>query len=95
MTINILELLRIELFICLIVLVIVFIVVGIKLIKTLSRIDKTLDDVNSKMNRIDKAFDVMGKHANFVDSISDKIISAITMLLKKIIDKRKGNDSDE
>lgn len=95
MTINVEEFLKLELFILLIVLVIVFIVVGIRLIKTLSKVDQTLDDLNNKLNRVDGAFNVVGRTADYVDSISDKIVQAVLSIIGKLINKKKGNDLDE
>lgn len=95
MTISVEEFLKLELFILLIVLVIVFIVVGIRLIKTLSKVDQTLDDLNNKLNRVDGAFNVVGRTADYVDSISDKIVQAVLSIIGKLINKKKGNDLDE
>lgn len=95
MTISVEEFLKLELFILLIVLVIVFIVLGIRLIKTLSKVDQTLDDLNSKLNRVDGAFNVVGRTADYVDSISDKIVQTVVSIIGKLINRKKGNDLDE
>ncbi len=95
MTINILQLLEIELYIALIVLVCVFIVLGIKLIKSLSKVNKTLDEVNIKMNQMNGVFNVLDKTGSFADEVSNKIIMAITNLIGRFINKKKGNDNNE
>lgn len=86
---------KIELYVLLIILVIVLIIIGIRFIITLNKIDKTIDNVNDKLNRVDGAFDVVGKTADFVDGISNNIINAIMGVLGKFINKKKGHDEDE
>lgn len=95
MTINILDLLQIELYVVLIVLIIVLIIAGIKLIKTLSKIDCTIDEVNEKLTKVDGVFNVVEKTGTFVDKISDKAIMLLSSLIGKFINKKKGNDDYE
>lgn len=95
MTIDILDFLQVELYIVLIVLIIILVILGIKLIRTLSKVDKTIDNINDKLDRVDGAFNVVGKTADYVDSISDKLANLIINLLGKFISKKKGNDFDE
>lgn len=94
MTINIIDFLKIELYISLIVLVIVFIILGIKLIKTFTKFDGLLNDINDKMNRVDSAFEIVGKTADYIDSISNSISNVVLKLVRKFL-KKKGNDTSE
>lgn len=95
MTIDMLEFLKIELYIVLIVLIIILVILGIKLIKTLSKVDKVIDDVNDKLDKVDGAFNVVGKTADYVDSVSDKLANFVITLVGRFINKKKGNDFDE
>lgn len=95
MTINILELLKIELYVALIVLVIALIIYVIKLLRTLKKFDQTLDEVNMKMEQMNGVFNIVEKTGSFADEVSNKIIIAITNLIGRFIDKKKGNDCDE
>ena len=95
MMIDVNEFLAILLYIVLIILVIVFIVLGIKLMKTLSKVDKVIDDVNGKMTKVDGIFDIIDRTTDYASSISDKIISGITSFVSILFKKKKGNDEDE
>ena len=95
MTVDLNELLGLVLYISCIILVIVFIVLGIKLIKTLKKVDNVIDDVNGKMSKVDGVFDIIDKTTDYASSISDKIISGISNFVNALIRKRKGNDEDE
>lgn len=95
MTINILELLKIELYVALIILAIVLIVFVIKMIKSLNKFDQTLDLINTKLNQMNGVFNIVEKTGSFADEVSNKIIMAITNLIGRFIDRKKGNDCDE
>lgn len=95
MMVDLNELLIVFLYISCIILVIVFIVLGIKLIKTLKKVDNVIDDVNGKMSKVDGVFDIIDKTTDYASSISDKIIGAISGFINVLLRKKKGNDEDE
>ena len=95
MVIDFNEFLLMLLYITLIVLVIIFIVVGIKLIKTLSKVDRVMEDVNNKMSKLNGVFEIVDKTTDYATSISDKIINAISGFVSGLLKKKKGNDDDE
>lgn len=95
MVINLNELLMIILLLLVIVLVTIFIVLGIKLIKTLKKVDNVIEDVNEKMNKVDGVFDIIDKTTDYAATISDKIVSGITNFVAMLFKKKKGNDNDE
>lgn len=95
MMIDLTEFLTIVLYLCLTILVIILIVLGIKLIKTLGKVDNVIDDVNSKMNKVDGVFNIIDKTTDYASSISDKIVMGISNAINGLLRKKKGNDDDE
>lgn len=95
MTINILELLKIELYVALIILAIVLIIFVIKMIKSLRKFDQTFDLINTKLNQMNGVFNIVEKTGSFADEVSNQIIMAITNLIGRFIERKKGNDCDE
>ena len=95
MTINISDFLLAQLFIALIVLVVVLIVFVIKSIGLISKVEKTMDDVNDKLSQTSGLFNIAEKTGDFVDGVSDKIVVAITNLIGRFVNRKKGNDIDE
>jgi len=95
MLVNLNELLYVVLFLLLIILVIILIVFGIKLIKTLKKVDNVIDDVNIKMNKVNGVFEIIDKTADYASTISDKIIGSISKFVNMLLKKKKGNDEDE
>lgn len=95
MTIDLNCVLPTLLYICLIVLVIIFIVIGIKLIKVLNRADEVLDSVNKKMDQVDGVFEIIDKTTGYANHISDRIIDTIASFIGNIFRKKKGRIDDE
>ena len=95
MLVNLNELLTLILFVLLIVLVIIFIALGIKLIRTLKKVDEVIDDVNGKMNKVNGVFEIIDRTTDYASSISDKIINALSNFVSVLFRKKKGNDDDE
>ena len=95
MTIDFKEFLFIDLIIALLTLVIIFIIVGIKLIKTLSKFDKTLDVIEDKLTKTDGVLNIVEKTGSFANEISDKAVLLASNLISKFIKRKKGIDEDE
>lgn len=95
MIISLNELLQIVLYTTLITLVIILIILGIKLIGTLKKVDGVIDDVNKKMLKVDGLFNMIDKTTDYAASISDKVINGISNFISVLIRKKKGRDEDE
>lgn len=87
--------LRACLYISLIILVAIFIVLGIRLIKTLKKVDNILDDFDEKMDKVNGVFDIIDKTTDIAVGISDRVVGKISKLIEGLLKKRKGNDLDE
>lgn len=95
MTISLNELLISIIYISLIVLVIILIILGIRLIKTLRKVDDVINDVNVKIDKFNGIFDIIDKTADFASLVSDKVINGISTFINALFKKKKGNDEDE
>ena len=71
----------------------------IKLIITLNKVDKLIDDISEKSKKIDGAFNLVDRVTDTVASVSDKftglIFNAITGLTNKVKKKKGRDDEDE
>lgn len=86
--------LQIIIYLLLIALIIVFIILGIKAIKFLCKVDKVVDDVEKKIHKTDSIFGLIDRTADMASNVSDKIITGIFNFVSNIF-KKKGNDLDE
>ena len=94
MTIELNDLLVVLLYECLTVLVIVLIVLGIRLIKTIKKVDVMIDDINTKMSKLDGVFDIVDITSEGAVTISSKILAFISNALNVLTNKR-GKDINE
>ncbi len=72
-----------------ITLLIVLIIVGIKLINILNRVERIADNVETKVSSFDHVFTSLGKMADGVANISDSIVFTITNAMSKIFKKKE------
>ncbi len=90
------EMLPIIIYFLLIVLLVVAIIVGIKLIFTITKVDELIDDVTEKLSSFDRLFNVINFTTDRFGVISETIISFITSKLKKLVKlKRKKTKRED
>lgn len=77
------------------VLMIVFIIVGIRLIRLLDRIDRIADSVENKISSFDYAVDIMSKAANGIAGITDSVVYGVTSAVSKIFHKGKKEEEED
>ena len=80
------------------ILLVVLIILGIKLINTITKFDRILDNVEVKLNSFDRLFSVVDVATDSMALISDKIVEGIVLLIKKVFRKNdigKVDDVDE
>ena len=77
-----------------ILLYIVAIVLGIKLIRVVDKVDGLVDNVEEKINTFNGALSVMKQAADGISSISDTVVYTVTTAVSKIVNKFIKNKED-
>jgi len=95
MVIDLNAFLEIILYLSLITLIIILIVLGIRLMRTLRKVDNVIDDVNNKMGKVDGLFNIIDRTTDYASTISDKVINGIASFISVLFKKRKGKEEDE
>jgi len=88
------EALQIILYILGSTLLVVLIILGIKLIITMNKINLVVDDVNKKVKSLDGLFSVIDMATDKLALLSDRMVDTITLLIKKLF-KPKNRKEDE
>jgi len=94
MMVNVNDLLVVVIYGLLIALIIIFIILGIQLIKTLKKVDGVIDDVNEKITKVNGVFDIIDRTTDYASAISDKVISVISNFISVLLRKKKGKDKN-
>lgn len=61
----------------------------IKLVFTLKRVDKVIDNVDGKLNQLNGLFAVIGNTTNIISGFNDKLAVAISNAISKVFNKKR------
>ena len=75
------------------ILLVVLIILGIKLINTMNKIQNVVDDINKKVDSFDGLFSIIDNTTDKLALLSDKMVDGVTFLLKKIFKPRKRKEN--
>ena len=75
------------------ILLIVLIILGIKLIVTMDKVNAIADDVQVKLKSLNGVFSIIDVTTDKLATITDKFVDGVTSLIRKIfmIKKEEGN----
>ena len=77
------------------VLLVALIVLTIKIIYSVNRINLLLDNVERKMKTIDHAFNAVDKVVDAFSFASDKVIDGVASLVSRVFAHKKNKESEE
>lgn len=76
------------------VLLVTLIILTIKLIITMNKIEKVVDNITMKVKTLDEFFNVVGSISGKVATITDRAVENVALLIEKIF-RGKGDKIDE
>ena len=79
----------------LIILVIVLIILAIKIIGTLKRVDKVVDDVNGKVKSLDGVFSVIDHTTDALSGFGDKLVNIVSSGINALLSIKKKKKEEE
>ena len=80
------------------ILLIVLIFLGIKMILTLGKVDKLVEDISEKSRKLDGAFGTIDKVTDAISSVNDKFIGIAFNVISNFahrIKRKKERDDDD
>lgn len=77
------------------ILLLVLIILAIKMIKTLNKVDEAIADYNSKAEKLNGVFDLIDTATDTISTISDKLVSGIISGIAGLFKKKNKEDKDE
>lgn len=83
------ETLQIVIYVLLIILIAVAIVIGIKLIGTLNKVDALVDDVSKKVKTLDRVFEIIDVFNNKMSELGDTVIGFVSGGIRRLFKNRK------
>lgn len=70
------------------ILLIVLIILGIKLIITMNKIETVVDDINVKVDKLNGLFNIIDYTTDKLALVSDKMVDGVSYILKKVFFKK-------
>lgn len=77
------------------ILLVCSIVMVTKLITTIERINRILDEVDTKLAKFDKTFQIVDVVTDSMAMVSDKLVDGISNLIRRFFYKRKKEREEE
>lgn len=91
------EILSVILYVLGSILLVVLIILGIKMIKTMNKIDIVVNDINAKMGSLNGFFSMIDFTTDKLALISDRFVDAVSSLIRKLFkrDKKEEEESED
>lgn len=93
MTLN--EILPIILYILGSILLGILIVLGIKLINVMNKMEKVVDDINTKVSSLNGVFNIIDATTDRLALLSDRMVDGISLIIRKLFAKKKKKDKEK
>lgn len=82
-------------YILLIALLVVGIVLGIKTIITMNKVEKVVDNVNEKVESLNSIFSIIDFTTDKIASFTDKVVEVAGNIFGKLLFRKKGKKESE
>ncbi len=79
----------------LIVLIVVAIIIGIRVIITLHKVDDLLEDVTAKVHSLDRVFEIIDIFNDKMSMLGDSVVGFVSGGIRRIFKDRKKSVSEE
>ena len=90
-----LSFLPIIIYVLLIILLVIGIILGIKSIITINKVQKVVDDVNSKVESLNGLFHIVDFTTDKIVMMADKVVDGVTTFISRIFTKNKNKSIEE
>ena len=84
------QVLPIIIYLLLIVLLVVAIILGIKFILTMNKVDDVIDDLTMKVKSLDKLFEIIDFTTDRISLVGDTVLNFVTTKVKKLFKSKKN-----
>ena len=88
------DFLEVMLYILSSILLVVLIILGIKLIITMNKIENVVDDINNKVKSLNGLFSIIDYATDKLAMISDRFVDIISAVIKKIFVRKEDKDNE-
>ena len=77
------------------ILLVVLIILGIKMIGTMNKIDEIADDISTKLKSLNGFFSVIDFTTDKLATITDKVVDGVTALINRMFRRKKKEEYED
>lgn len=77
------------------ILLIILIILGVKMIITMNKIENVVDDVDQKVQKLNGLFSIIDVTTDRLSLVSDRVIDFISMVVSKLFRHKKKEKEEE
>lgn len=77
------------------ILLVVLIILGIKMIGTMNKVDEIVNDINTKLKSLNGFFSVIDFTTDKLATITDRVVDGVTFLIDKMFRRKKKEEYED
>ena len=77
-----------------VILLVVLIILGIRLIQILNKVDRVVDNVEEKVNSLNGLFDVVNKASDTLALVGESVVGTVAGFVSRIFNKKLKKEED-
>ena len=93
MTLN--EILPIILYLLGSILLVILIILGIKLINVMNKMERVVDDINTKVSSLNGVFSIIDATTDKLSLLSDRMVDGISSLIRKLFARKNKKEEEK
>ena len=77
------------------ILLVVLIILGVKLIITMNKIENVVDDISNKVKSLNGLFSIIDTTTDKLALISDRVVDVVSMIIRRVFKRKEESESNE
>lgn len=89
------EFLQIMLYLLGSILLVILIILGIKLINVMNKMERVVDDINTKVSSLNGVFSIIDATTDKLSLLSDRMVDGISSLIRKLFARKNKKEEEK
>jgi uncharacterized protein YoxC len=77
-----------------IALLIILIIIGIKFIKTMNKVEDIVEDVDKKVKSLNGVFNIIDNMTDKISSVTDRIVDSVAGFISRVFKNKKNKEKE-
>ena len=77
------------------ILLVVLIILGVKLIITMNKIENVVDDISTKLKSLNGLFSIIDTTTDKIALISDRVVDVVSSIIRRIFKRKEDSENNE